>query len=122
MEGKPEGNTVGGGRSLSFGPDGVGWLVNSKGDFLRSEDGGMTWKRPDNITAELAKCQWNSIDIGTEGFGVAVSESGCMAYTTDNGKNWKKVSDKISEHLQNVVIDKKAGLIKGENNIYTIHY
>lgn len=123
--------------SLAFAPDGTGWLVGFKGNFLKSSDKGKTWKEPDNIPQSFSKHNWWSIDLTKEGIGVAVSEDSAIALTKDGGKTWVDaefsrkfsntsdvypIKEAYNDSLRAVRLYGNTGFIIGSQNVYKISF
>lgn len=104
--------------SIAVDSKGNGWLVSWKGEFWKSPDQGVSWKKANNISDELATQKWEDIEFDAFGNGLAISEGGVIAYTTDSGDTWKTLV--LKEPLRDVVFRDRKGLILSEKNIFEI--
>jgi photosystem II stability/assembly factor-like uncharacterized protein len=107
---------------LDFASDGIGWIVNQKGEFWTSKDNGLTWRTPENIPDFVKSEKWWSVSFNSLGNGVATSEKGNILYTKDNGLNWIKIEVNKDEPLRFVSLEKNFGVILGSKNIYRIDF
>jgi photosystem II stability/assembly factor-like uncharacterized protein len=75
-------------QGISFLPSGHGWLMESRGAFLETRDGGVRWRalpisRPERVEAHAAQ-------LLDERAGVAlVSYANRLAITRDAGRTWR---------------------------------
>ena len=107
--------------SIAFASNGLGWLVNYDGAFMRSYDGGSTWESVKESPEDIFANKWWSISFSNSGKGLAASENGVVIYTLDNGENWKRLPKKINDSLRESVLIENLGLIFGRDNLYKIN-
>lgn len=78
--------------AISFQPDGSGWLVESRGTFFSTVDGGSTWQGH-------PKFQQPEIDFGADawrvdralGFALIDRRRMVLHVTTDGGDTWERI-------------------------------
>jgi photosystem II stability/assembly factor-like uncharacterized protein len=106
--------------AIAFAPDGVGWIVGSKGCFQRSDDGGKTWQQPASLPDDFVNRDWQAVAFDSNGTGLAVGENSTLALTTDNGKTWELQTSIKSDHLRAIRMQGSRAVILGALNAYSI--
>jgi serine/threonine-protein kinase len=88
----------------------TGFIVGSDGLVLRTNDGGVSWKKIESgVTKNLY-----SISFSDSKNGVIVGWSGTILKTIDAGLSWKKHSVNFSNYLKDVLfVNEFLGLIVG---------
>ena len=69
--------------SMDFNGENNGWLISSRGELIRTTNGGGSWSLS-SITTNYIR----EIDFKTNDYGIIVGEKGTVLVSADSGKSW----------------------------------
>jgi len=72
----------------------VGWVIGSRGEIFKTNDGGVSWKQPSTITSSGLRCV--GFANAAKGWVGTLRAANFLFMTTDSGKTWNRV-DNIPE-------------------------
>ncbi len=103
-------------KDICFPNSTVGYLIGWQGMVLKSNDGGLNWRKlQSGNNAFSMRVYLQAVDFFDENTGAIVGENGLMWFTKDGGKSWKSASGFTKNNLYDVhLFDAHSGIACGD--------
>ena len=97
----------------------TGFMVGANNAYLKTNDGGKTWKgKVERVAAGFTRQNLNDISFTSPMEGWMVGSYGSIQHTTDGGQNWEDQNSGVDNNLKAIAFaNQKTGWIAGQEGV-----